>query len=153
MGKASLEGKIHEELSSFLNELTKQNGRSFNLHPLLPMSISNIICSITFGSRFEYDDPVFQKNVVGLFQSVRSRNMIQMVNFLPFLEFLPKIFPEARETAINVKGRAEYAREQIDAHIRDYDPDNPRDFIDVYMKKMHVQQDQSPEECTFDGID
>lgn len=37
------------------------SGQLFDPHYLIDNAVSNVICSITFGDRFEYDDAKFQK--------------------------------------------------------------------------------------------
>ncbi len=63
MGKVSLEAKVHEETRILLEEIRKEDGRPFDVRNHLPKAVSNIICSIIYGSRFEYNDPVFEANI------------------------------------------------------------------------------------------
>ena len=63
MGKVSLEAKIHEEASYLLAEVATENGRPFDVRKHLPKAVSNIICSIIYGSRFDYNDEVFKVNI------------------------------------------------------------------------------------------
>lgn len=63
MGKVSLEAKIHEEASVLLGMFSAENEKPFDVRKHLPKAISNIICSIIYGSRFDYSDPVFQANI------------------------------------------------------------------------------------------
>ncbi|XP_066568935.1 cytochrome P450 2J2 isoform X2 [Amia ocellicauda] len=60
LGKKSLESVIVEE-SRFLQEaLENEQGRPFDPHFILNNAVSNIICSLVFGHRFEYSDNDFQ---------------------------------------------------------------------------------------------
>lgn len=57
MGKSITEEKIVEELSYFLPKLKEMaSSGAFDPHQILQISVSNIICSIVFGKRFDYDD-------------------------------------------------------------------------------------------------
>uniref|UniRef100_G3R2N3 Cytochrome P450 family 2 subfamily F member 1 n=1 Tax=Gorilla gorilla gorilla TaxID=9595 RepID=G3R2N3_GORGO len=56
MGKRSIEERILEEGSFLLAELRKTEGEPFDPTFVLSRSVSNIICSVLFGSRFDYDD-------------------------------------------------------------------------------------------------
>ena len=41
-------------------EIDKMNGKPFDPAPIIPKAVSNIVSSIIFGSRFDYEDPVFK---------------------------------------------------------------------------------------------
>ncbi|XP_025770634.1 cytochrome P450 2F5-like [Puma concolor] len=56
MGKKSIEERILEEGRFLLAELRKTEGKPFDPTFVLSRSVSNIICSVIFGSRFDYDD-------------------------------------------------------------------------------------------------
>jgi len=56
MGKIVLETTVHTEVRYLLEELTAEEGRPFDPSECLPKAVSNIICSIIYGSRFEYTD-------------------------------------------------------------------------------------------------
>lgn len=142
MGKISLQLKIHDELSAFMDELLKENENPFDVSLALPQAISNIICNVIYGSRFEYNDPIFVKNIQALNSSVRNQTLVGMINFIPSLEPLFNILPMSREMQSNVNLRKEYAQYQIDVHKEDYDPANPRDFIDVYVTRMKQNKTQ-----------
>ena len=150
MGKISLQAKIHDELAFFLDEIATQNGKAWDLQSLLPKAISNNICAIIYGSRFEYDDPIFQRNIDAISSSVRHQSLVMMMAFIPFLEILPKLLPKFKMLRSNVDLRERYAQQQIDEHLVNYDPDNPRDFIDVYLAEMHRRKERDGG-TSFDG--
>ncbi len=61
MGRPLIEEKIQEELTYFLKELQDKSEGPMDPHQLLQISISNIICSVVFGKRYEYTNPTFMK--------------------------------------------------------------------------------------------
>ncbi|CAJ0928395.1 unnamed protein product, partial [Ranitomeya imitator] len=61
MGKKSMEARIQDELMPLIESFRSHNGKPFNTHIVINTAISNVICSIIFGKRFEYDDPEFEK--------------------------------------------------------------------------------------------
>ena len=89
MGKHSLEYKIHEEIEAFTSELKKQNGSAMDLHLLMNMTISNIICSIMFGDRFSYDDPEFIRMIGILDTMVEELANLLIGEKLTILRHLP----------------------------------------------------------------
>uniref|UniRef100_A0A671DSJ2 Cytochrome P450 family 2 subfamily J member 2 n=1 Tax=Rhinolophus ferrumequinum TaxID=59479 RepID=A0A671DSJ2_RHIFE len=61
LGKRSLEERIQEETQHLNQTIEEENGQPFNPHFQINSAVSNIICSITFGERFEYQDDQFQE--------------------------------------------------------------------------------------------
>lgn len=112
--------------------------------------MSNIISSIIYGSRFDYSDPVFLTNLAALSHSTRNQTLVSLINFLPILEFLPKILPRDKMLLRNVRLREEYAHAQLASHRESFDRENPRDFIDVYLARMEELKERG-EKTTFDG--
>lgn len=150
MGRVSLEAKIHEEAKYLIAELDSIGGKPLDLALHTPKAVSNIISSIIYGSRFDYEDEVFKANVKALDQSVRKQSLVGMVQFLPFLEFLPKVLPIDKQLAKNVKMRDDYAEEQINTHKDTFDPECARDYIDAYMIHMNEMK-RNGVDTTFSG--
>ncbi|XP_015331816.2 cytochrome P450 2J2-like, partial [Marmota marmota marmota] len=61
LGRKSLEERIQEEAYHLVEAIKVENGQPFNPHFKINNAVSNIICSITFGERFEYQDAQFQE--------------------------------------------------------------------------------------------
>uniref|UniRef100_A0A452DKS8 Cytochrome P450 n=1 Tax=Capra hircus TaxID=9925 RepID=A0A452DKS8_CAPHI len=61
LGKKSLEQWVTEEASCLCAAFADQAGRPFSPKDLLNKAVSNVIASLTFGFRFEYNDPCIVK--------------------------------------------------------------------------------------------
>ncbi|KAM9704258.1 uncharacterized protein ACNS7B_002646 [Menidia menidia] len=59
MGKKACEDKIVEECQHLLEVFKRFKGKPFETTMHLNCAVSNIICSMVYGNRFEYDDPEF----------------------------------------------------------------------------------------------
>ncbi|KAL8219995.1 UNVERIFIED_CONTAM: hypothetical protein K2H54_037493 [Gekko kuhli] len=59
MGRRSIEERIQEEAHFLVEEFRKTNGSAFDPTFFLSRSVSNVICSIVFGQRFDYQDKDF----------------------------------------------------------------------------------------------
>lgn len=63
MGSTVLERKIHDEVSHLLQELANFEGVPIDPTNFIPKAVSNIICSIIYGARFDYSDEGLLQNI------------------------------------------------------------------------------------------
>lgn len=144
VGTSSFAEKINEELQAFCFVLDKQVGEDFDPGNFLQTAIANIVCSIAFGKRFEYNDKVFVK-----FLNIFSENMTlsggtALLNFYPYLRYLPGDMFMAKKVLKNVDYVQGYLREWLNNHQKDFDPGNVRDLIDAYYKEMAEKKAKDP---------
>ncbi|KAM4840175.1 cytochrome P450 2C18-like isoform X4 [Urocitellus parryii] len=59
MGKRSIEDRVQEEARCLVEELRKTNGSPYDPTFILGRAPCNVICSIIFKNRFDYQDPDF----------------------------------------------------------------------------------------------
>ncbi|CAN9505632.1 unnamed protein product [Ophioblennius macclurei] len=87
MGRKMGQEKIMDELQHLMQGFEEKQGKAFNNSLLVSNAVSNVICSIIFGRRFEYDDLSF-KSLLGRMK-VNSQLLgsprIQLYNFFPKL--------------------------------------------------------------------
>ncbi|XP_067829941.1 cytochrome P450 2K1-like isoform X1 [Heptranchias perlo] len=90
MGKKSIEDKIIEEANLLVNVFESHKGQPFDTTRIMNSATSNIICSIMFGDRFDYDDETFIGLTSMVNENVRllGSATVQLYNFYPFLGFL-----------------------------------------------------------------
>ncbi|KAH9490073.1 cytochrome P450 2 sub U member 1 [Bulinus truncatus] len=89
LGKNILAEKISEEVLILKEEIAKNDGQAFDMRNVFNVCVSNIVSSIVFGKRFEFDDSVFEQLVDNLSQIVRLTSGTSILNFLPALRHLP----------------------------------------------------------------
>ncbi|CAI9543371.1 unnamed protein product [Staurois parvus] len=87
MGKRSVEERILEESQCLRDELRKKAGLPFDPTFLLTLAVSNVICSIVFGERFDYEDKKFLGLLTMLKEAFRIINSLagQLLNAFPNL--------------------------------------------------------------------
>uniref|UniRef100_UPI00398F1F2C uncharacterized protein n=1 Tax=Pristiophorus japonicus TaxID=55135 RepID=UPI00398F1F2C len=91
MGKKTIEDKITEEAKFLVNEIKSHQDQPFDTTLPITSAMANIICSIVFGERFDYEDKIFL-TVTKLIRenfSLLGTSRVQMYNAFPFLGFLP----------------------------------------------------------------
>ncbi|XP_064602501.1 cytochrome P450 2C26-like [Liolophura sinensis] len=148
VGKSSLEQKVMEEVEVLIQCLRDTGGDTFPMGKLLHTSVSNVICSIVFGNRFEHEDPKFVKYMKAIDENIESVGFAGPINFLPWLKYIPGDFFKYHRTLRNVDMVEAFILDEIKSHKETLDPDEPRDFIDAYLSEIARCQDD--ENSTFE---
>ncbi|XP_072552138.1 cytochrome P450 2J4-like isoform X2 [Salminus brasiliensis] len=146
LGKKTMEERVAEEAQYLVKEMLKQEGKAFYPSNPIMNAVSNIICSIIFGDRFEYNDKRFAELLEYLNENMRLGGSAvgQIFNLLPFIKHFPGPHQKVWQNADSLKG---FIREVVEEHRKTLDPENPRDFIDAYMVEMTKKE--ANEESTF----
>uniref|UniRef100_H0XVE0 Cytochrome P450 family 2 subfamily J member 80 n=1 Tax=Otolemur garnettii TaxID=30611 RepID=H0XVE0_OTOGA len=136
LGRKSLEERIQEEACHLVEAMKEENGQPFDPHFKINNAVSNIICSITFGKRFEYQDGEFQELLRLLDEIIYMETSFanQLYNFFPWIM---KFLPGPHQTVFrNWEKLKLFVSHIVEKHKRDWNPDETRDFIDAYLKEI-----------------
>ncbi|XP_028634623.1 cytochrome P450 2J5 isoform X2 [Grammomys surdaster] len=143
LGKKSLEQRMREEAYHLVEAIEEEGGQPFNPHFKINNAVSNIICSVTFGERFEYEDSHFQMLLKLLDEVIYLQTSMagQLYNSFPrIMKYLPgphqKIFRNWKELKL-------FISHIIKKHQKDWNPDEPRDFIDAFLTEMQKYPDKT----------
>ncbi|XP_027237770.2 methyl farnesoate epoxidase [Penaeus vannamei] len=135
-GKRSHESVIHEEARELIDEVLDADG-SVKLQGLLGVSSINILWAVMGGVRFPRKDPLLMHLVDSLNKLFRAGDVSGgLVNAFPFLRHF--VSEDHRE---NIVQRGfdlveSFIQRAVNDHKADLDVDNPRDFIDIYLKEI-----------------
>ncbi|NWT08806.1 CP2H2 protein, partial [Vireo altiloquus] len=112
----------------------------------------NIICSIVFGDRFDYEDKKFL-TLIDLLErnnNLQSSIQTQLYNFFPnLMEYLPGPHKELIE---NIEEVDKFTTDIVKEHQKTLDPTCPRDFIDAFLNKMEQEKGNDHSEFTVETL-
>ncbi|KAM4706138.1 cytochrome P450 2D20-like [Rhinophrynus dorsalis] len=140
MGRKTIEERVREEAGYLCSAFQAEEGHPFNPLLLVNNAISNVICSIIFGERFDYSDKSFQKMIYLLKEIFQMETGLipQMLNIFPWLMKIPgphmKLFA-AQNTYLD------FLKEIIRNHKDTWDPAIKRDFIDAFFEEIEKAKD------------
>ncbi|XP_062621581.1 cytochrome P450 2C28-like [Saccostrea cucullata] len=139
-GKRSLESRIIEEIEVFVEEITSKKGEPFNIHYLINVCVSNIMCSIVFGHRYDHSDKNFLSLLDKINHNLSNENLVFIATIFPFVRYIPGDTCRIKRVLSNVVDVENHLRQIVKDHEKEFDENNPRDFIDIYMKKMKSEK-------------
>ena len=82
---------LQEEIGELLDHLKENLGKPFTIHNLLASSMSNIISSMVFGKRLQYNDPNRHMTNRVLRLSAESASQAGWQQFFPWIKQIMKI--------------------------------------------------------------
>ncbi|XP_044530715.1 cytochrome P450 2J2-like [Gracilinanus agilis] len=136
LGKRTLELRIQEEATCLTEAIKEEKGQPFDPHFPINNAISNVICSVTFGNRFEYHDSQFRELLKILDEVIvlQTRWECQLFEIFPWImKYLPgahkKLFRE-------MKKLESFVLDIIRQHKENLNSEEAHDFIDAYLKEL-----------------
>uniref|UniRef100_A0A8C3VC28 Cytochrome P450 n=1 Tax=Catharus ustulatus TaxID=91951 RepID=A0A8C3VC28_CATUS len=149
MGKRTLEIRILEEVNSLIKYFESYHGKPFDTKMILNNAVSNVICSILFGERFEYDDPVFLTLLKLINQNTKllGSPMVQLYNFYPSLGFLSG----ASKTVLqNISELNAFLQKLFQEHQEELNENDLTGFVDAFLVKQK-QESKKPHTAFSNG--
>lgn len=136
VGKKSLEQWVTEEAGHLCDTFTKEAEHPFNPSTLLDKAVSNVIASLVYAHRFEYEDPFFNRMLKTLKESFGEDTtfMAELLNAIPVLLHIPgmtsKVLPKLN-SFITLMDK------MLIEHKKSWDPAQPpRDMTDAFLAEM-----------------
>ncbi|KAF2360770.1 Cytochrome P450 [Trinorchestia longiramus] len=141
MGKSYLEEAIHIEAKALVEDLKKYNGEAINYPASFRTVALNIIWQMVASTRYD----LCSSEVEAIYRLTNEfQKNFSILPFLPiFIPSLNKLPKWIKDVVFKVNLFDQFLEEMrsvvektVDKHLENYDPDNPRDLIDNYIKGM-----------------
>ena len=101
VGKRSLETQITQEIELFLSDISDMNGQPTDIQESLNVSISNIICSITFGKHYDHDDVKLHRLLKCVNENLTAPKGLQLFYFQS--QSIPKEICEIQQKSVQFR--------------------------------------------------
>lgn len=142
MGRKRMEQWTLQESRHMLKSFEETKSAPVNPAPFLIRTVSNVICSLVFGQRFEYEDKMFLHllQIISNIQRYASSPSAQLFNFFPWLM---ELLPGSQHTLVlsEMDEIRDFIMSKIKEHEQDLDFTDPKDFIDCFLIKLKQEKD------------
>ncbi|KAM8952305.1 cytochrome P450 2F2-like [Pelodytes ibericus] len=133
MGKRSVEERIQEEAHFLLEEFRKTKKTPFDPTFFLSRAVSNVICSIVFGDRFDYGNKKFL-TLLGL---INDNFQLMSSGWGTFFNIYPEVMKHLpgphNRIFRNFEKLKSFLLEILKSHQESFQPDCPRDLMDCFL--------------------
>ncbi|XP_037382657.1 cytochrome P450 2A13-like isoform X1 [Talpa occidentalis] len=140
LGKRGIEERIQEEAGYLIEGLRDTKGAFIDPTFFLSRSVSNVISSIVFGDRFDYEDKEFLsllRMISGSFQFTATSTGQLYEMFSSVMKHLPGPQQQAFK---ELQGLEDFIAKKVERNLRMLDPNSPRDFIDSFLIRMKEEE-------------
>ncbi|XP_054844377.1 cytochrome P450 2D15-like [Eublepharis macularius] len=150
MGKKCLEQLIIEEAGYLCSVFSSREGHPFDPHYLINNAVSNVICFLIFGNRFDYNDQKFQRLLHLLEKAIHEDVgfLPQLLHVTPFLLHIPGVVQKVFQ---HQKLLFDYVAQFLKAHKETWNPSYKRDITDAFLEEIEKKkkEDNSFNEGNF----
>ena len=152
-GKSCFQDKIIKEVNAFVDFLSQKKEKPFEIQDIFRISIANVILSISYGKRYNFDDEWLKTCLNGLEHPTKTlRRANGLDNILPFLKYFPGDLLKSKSRARHYKQFMTHVNKVYEEHIQSHDATYTRDFMDSYISEMNRRTLEEESEFTSDQL-
>ncbi|XP_072013985.1 cytochrome P450 2J4-like [Amphiura filiformis] len=143
IGKSRFQDQISTETEYVIKEFAKYQSNPIDPRRILTIAISNVICAVVFGKRFEYTDIKFQELLHLLEAQFEASASGGILFFVPFVaHFFPAFKRITKETNEHL---VRFVNEIVKEHRNNFDSDNLKDYMDVFLNEINASSTKENE--------
>ncbi|KAG7228949.1 hypothetical protein INR49_008727 [Caranx melampygus] len=136
LGKSIMEQSICEEIQHLQEEIVNEKGEAFSPTGLFSNAVSNIICQLVMGKRFDYSDHNFQTILKNLSEVLRLEGSLLIQLYEVFPGVMKRLPGPHHKTFILFDEVKDFITQEVQRHKKDLNHSNPRDYIDAFLIEM-----------------
>ncbi|XP_062411737.1 cytochrome P450 2J2-like [Sardina pilchardus] len=136
LGKKTMENAICEECRYLQEEMESQRGDPFDPKVLLINAVSNIICQLVFARRYDYTDDTFKRIIHLMDKAIGLEGTIWGQLYEAFPAIMKHLPGKHNDIFTHFERIHAFIRKEVERHKDNFDPENPRDYIDAYLTEM-----------------
>ncbi|XP_062603835.1 cytochrome P450 2B9-like [Saccostrea cucullata] len=152
-GSDDLESRVLGEVSDFLNEIDKMEGRPFDVSRLIKTSHYNIISSLLFGQRFAHEDATLTRLVDLVDEAMDIFPDQGLLNFMEWLKYIPGDPFKVRRRRCLVDEIFKIVQKSIDEHKETLENPKTFDFIYSFLNEQKKRKSNNESLEGFGGKD
>ncbi|CAK8672407.1 unnamed protein product [Clavelina lepadiformis] len=141
--KQVLEEKMVDEMIAMARHIQTIRKKPFDFSDIITHTVSNILCNLAFGERFEFNDNSFlskARAVIDWFNG--NSNKFTMLVMAPYLRFLPPFDKCVQGLRKACDELVESLKPIVHQHKEGFDFYEIRDFVDAYFQEIEKNKDQ-----------
>ncbi|KAG9281899.1 cytochrome P450 2J1-like [Astyanax mexicanus] len=143
---------IQQECVFLCEAIQKNKGCPFNPHPIINSAVANVIASLVFGKRFDYEDTDFLNllNLSAESSLLAGSPLVQVYGEFPSL--MKRFQGPHTKIWANYATMVGFLKKQIEMHKKDWDPFVHRDFSDVYIGEIDKRRRDTDAAFSVDNL-
>ncbi|XP_048186016.1 cytochrome P450 2A5-like [Perognathus longimembris pacificus] len=143
VGKHGIEERIQEEAGFLIQALRDTCGTFIDPTFYLSRTVSNVISSIIFGDRFDYEDKEFLSLLKMMQSSLKFTATSTGQLFEMFYSIMKHLPGPQQQVFKELQGLEDFITKKVEQNQRTLDPNSPRDFIDSFLIRM-LEEKENP---------
>ncbi|KAL7396454.1 hypothetical protein ABVT39_006003 [Epinephelus coioides] len=136
LGKNIMEQSICEEIRHMQEEIEKERGEPFNPAGLFNNAVSNIICQLVMGKRFDYSDHNFQIILKYISEILQVEGSIWGLLYQAFPGVMKHMPGPHNEMFSQFSAILDFISQEVKNHKRNLVHSEPRDYIEAFLIEM-----------------
>ncbi|XP_028637434.1 cytochrome P450 2A12 [Grammomys surdaster] len=145
VGKRGVEERIQEEASCLIKMLQDTHGAPIDPTVYLSKTVSNVISSIVFGERFDYEDKEFL-SLLHMMSQMNEFAASPNGQLYDMFHSVMKYLPGPQQKIIKDSQKLEdFMVQKVKQNHSTLDPNSPRNFIDSFLIQMQEEKSVNSE--------
>ncbi|KAJ8382989.1 hypothetical protein SKAU_G00037670 [Synaphobranchus kaupii] len=140
-GTSKLQTIVCEEVATLCSNLLTMAGKPLDPEPLLMRAVTNVVCTLVFGSTYQPHDPELKAVMdynTGIVQTIARGGL---VDIFPWLRIFPN--KDLKRLKECIKVRDELLNRKLEEHKASYSSEDTRDLLDALLKGQRSSGEES----------